>query len=201
MILRFILIYACLSVPFSLLSWGQPDTKVQVPGASPGLLLHPLKHLAFGVAAALPTRRLSPIVASGMAVLVIDVDHLGSALNLPTTSHASHSLGFAAMLGVVMWGLARRGFLGGASPILVSAVAVASVSARMAVDALSQDSRLPLWAPVTFTAVEIPPLSSIPFELGAVLLVWAVSIRYGRRPAQPPPGTTKPGPGPGCLRQ
>ncbi len=189
MILRFILFYACLSVLFSLLSWGQADTKVQVPGASSGLLLHPLKHLAFGVVAALPTRRLSLIVASGVAVLVIDVDHLGSALNLPTTSHASHSLGFAAMLGVVMWGLARRGFLGGASPILVSAVAVASVTAHMALDALSSGSHLPLWAPVTFTAIEIPTLSAIPFELGAVLLVWAASIRCNRHPMQTPPGT------------
>jgi hypothetical protein len=184
------MVYACLSVLFSLLSWGEAETKVQVPGASQGLLLHVLKHLAFGVVAALPSRRLSLIVASGVAVLVMDVDHLGSALDLPTVSHAGHSLGFAALLGGVIWGLARRGFLGGVSPILVSAVAVASVSAHVAIDALSIGRHLPLWAPATFTAIEIPRLSAVPFELGAVLLVWAASIRYNRRPIQTPPVAT-----------
>ena len=181
MLLRFISFYALLAFLFTLLSWGHAEPQGRLPNASTELAVHLLLHLALGVAAALPSRRLSLMAASGLAVLVIDVDHIGWGVGIPTVSHASHSVGFALLVGATTWALARRGFFPGVPPLLLAAVAAASVPAHMAADAISS-GRVPLWAPVTFARVDLSPPLAVLFMLGAMLLVWGALALCRRGP-------------------
>ena len=185
MLIRFISIYAVVSVLFTVLSWGHPEPARRLPDATPDLALHLLIHVAFGVIAALPSGRLSLIVASGIAVLVIDVDHIAWGSGVPTASHASHSIGFALLIGFTTWALARQGFFQGVPPVLLAAVAVASVPAHIAADAVAS-GRVPLFAPVTFTRVDLAPLSGVLFLLGGVVLVWAAVARFRKGPETGP---------------
>jgi len=90
------------------------------------------------------------------------------------------------LVAVVMGLLARSGFLGRrAPPLLVGAVAAASVSVHTALDAIITEPGSPLWAPLSFRLLELTSLSAVALLGTALMLVLAASVFGGRKKASP----------------
>ena len=200
-VLRFSLVFFVTSLLFTLLSWDriEPHHELEVPiksGPEPlwildqygllGMVLHASMHVLVGCMIASLSRRPDIIIASGIVALLIDVDHIGLLLGVPTVFRASHSFGFMVLVAVVMGLLASSGFLGRrAPPLLVGAVAAASVSVHTALDAIITELGSPLWAPLSFKLLELTSLSAVALLGTALMLVLAASVFGGRKKASP----------------
>lgn len=164
MVLRFSVVLIIFSLAFTLLSWGKSEPHpIWSQGESDltGLIFHLIRHGLVGGVIALPTRRPNIILASALAALLIDVDHIGW-LGLPTVSRSTHSFGFLLLITGVMGVLARKGFLGANTPtVLAAAVAGAAVAAHIAVDIIDTEPIAPLWAPLTFRLLELDLLLAV----------------------------------------
>lgn len=93
----FSIVFAASSFFFSLLSWGharlepRPEMLQYVSGG----LVDLVEHAALGALVALPTRKKLAIVVCALAAMLIDVDHIGFMVGLPTQGRASHGVPFA----------------------------------------------------------------------------------------------------------
>ena len=194
MVIRFSALFVTMALLFTLLSWGQvsqdheEDTAdhmateqswFEEQGGFLGLVSHAALHLLVGGLVASPSRRPNIILASGLAALLIDVDHIGW-LGVPTVFRASHSLGFMVVIATVMGFLTRRGFLGRDVPfLLVGAVATSVVPAHILVDYILTKPGFPLWAPFSFAPLELTSFSAAGLLLAAFLLVLVASAKQG----------------------
>ena len=108
---------------------------------------------------------------SGLAALLIDVDHL-TWLGVPTVVRSSHSLGFMVVIAIFMGLLTRRGYLGNGAPsLLVGAVAASVVPAHIIVDSTLTNSGFPLWAPISFAVLDLNLVPALGLLMAALLLV------------------------------
>jgi hypothetical protein len=178
----FSIVFTASSFLFSFLSWGRaalgpPEISEQVLSN----LIELAEHAAFGVLAALPTRRAVTILTGAICAVSIDVDHLGSIVGLPTDGRASHTLLFAVLILVLIYSLTRKGILGqSTSPLVASSVALAAVVSHLALDATVGGGDFPLWMPFSNELVSFSVFGGVLLELIAGVLVWAavtISLR------------------------
>jgi hypothetical protein len=196
MILRFSFSTVTIALAFTLLSWGQAEPHpfwIHNPYDPVELPLHLLWHGLFGAMVALPTCRLRFIFASGLAALLIDVDHVGL-LGLPVVSRSTHSLGFIMLIMVAMGLLAHKGLLGkNTPPILASAVSGAAVASHIAVDIIDTQSGVPVWAPLSFGDVEFSEVSGVVLLGIAFMLVLVATVLERRKSGGVHPDASQPG--------
>ena len=175
----FSVLYSALSLAVHFSTWGQvAPWPGELPGTTGTLLAHEIAHASLGALAALPSRRVTPMVMASLASVLIDVDHVGQLIGLPLVARSSHSVFFFLFAGIVLWLLARLGVFGRrVSPLLVGAVAAASVLAHMAVDAALPGSGMPLMAPFSPARFEVSGGVGVALEGAAMSLVW-LAWRY-----------------------
>ena len=203
-ILRFALVYATVSLVFSLLSWGQVPRSEAVflhpwTLVTGGLTIHMATHAIFGALAGLPSRDGRIIAAGVIAVVVIDFDHVGAFTGLPFAGRTGHSPAFLFLATVVVRQLAKAGFFRvSLQPIQMAAITAASVPAHMAVDAMSHGGPMPVLAPISFTGIFIPSWTVWLLQGAALLAVWASGawVSKQRRPSPDPLKSVRAGPDP-----
>ena len=139
-------------------------------------------HLLFGFVAALPT--MDPpliLLVMGESVL-IDSDHLLSALNLPVEPRLAHSIAFALIAATLLAYVGKRG-AGVDRGIFMSTLG--SVAAHFSYDIFAGYELFPVLAPFSAAYFSFPYYAWVLFEAlgGAVcLLSW-----FPRRPPWGPP--------------
>lgn len=183
-LILFSTVFAASSFFFSLLSWGRaglgprPEMLQYVSGG----VIDLVEHAALGALAALPTRKKLAIVVCALATMLIDVDHIGFMVGLPTQGRASHGVPFAVAVFLVVFLLARKGIFGQQiRPLVLASLALASVVAHLAWDAINGGTNFPLWMPLSDKPVFVSPFGGILLELTAAGLLWAVTMRRNRR--------------------
>jgi hypothetical protein len=176
-----------------------------LPTASTALVMHVAVHGFYGALAALPTRRHGPIIAMALGAILIDVDHLAWYVGWPVPPRTNHSLFFLVLAPLLMAVVARAGLLGpGGTPRLAAAMAVSTVLAHLAWDALTGgEARVPFWLPVSARQVPVSPSVGAMLELTAVAVMWvAATADEARSRWRPAPVVVEPeddSPPPGVL--
>jgi hypothetical protein len=166
------LLYCILSIAWSLTGFVSPSPPVHYHEYSlTSLAMEILGHLLFGVVAGLATRQVRSAALCGIEAVLIDSDHVLSALNLPVMARLSHSIPFAVIITVVFLLFPQRLI----HRKTLAMVTVASILTHMSYDIYAGNGQFPLMAPFSFQFYNFPYYYWPIFELGAILLstfVW-----------------------------
>jgi len=190
--LRFLVLYsvvfAVFSFLFSLTSWdwaSHGSSQVSSPpilGSRASLIVHMLEHAALGALVALPTRKGVVVLTGAAAAMLVDADHVGTMVSLPIGTRTAHSVVFALAAFLVIFLLSRKGVFGlDIPPLVLGSLAIGSVAAHLALDALVGDGYFPLLMPFSYRHVFFGPFVGALLEIAAIALVWGTTaIRPAR---------------------
>jgi len=151
------------TTPFHYKEYSLPLLAIEVGG-----------HLSFGFLAGVFT--FDPVLALVCAgeSLVIDADHLLSALNLPVLPRLAHSVFFALFTGVIISYALRREKRPDFRFLLVT---FGGVFSHLGYDVLTGSGQFPILSPFYLESFNFPYLSWIVLELGACLANLVVAMR------------------------
>ena len=151
------------TIPFHYKEYSLPLLAIEVGG-----------HLSFGFLAGVFT--FDPVLALVCAgeSLVIDADHLLSALNLPVLPRLAHSVFFALFTGVIISYALRREKRPDFRFLFVT---FGGVSSHLGYDVLTGSGQFPILSPFYLESFNFPYLSWIVLELGACLANLVVAMR------------------------
>ena len=151
------------TIPFHYKEYSLPLLAIEVGG-----------HLSFGFLAGVFT--FDPVLALVCAgeSLVIDADHLLSALNLPVLPRLAHSVFFALFTGVIISYALRREKRPDFRFLLVT---FGGVFSHLGYDVLTGSGQFPILSPFYLGSFSFPYLSWIVLEVGACLANLAVGMR------------------------
>ncbi len=184
--LKFLILFSAIiatsSFLFSFLSWGLAIHRIPILENKQGILIELVEHAAVGALVALPTRRKVAILTCALGAMLIDVDHIGALVGLPTDARASHAVTFAVVVVPVIFSLARKGIFGQQPrPLFVASLALASFIAHLAWDAIYGGADFPLWMPFSNRLVFVPPFGGVLLAITAALLLWGASAVQQRQ--------------------
>jgi len=130
-------------------------------------------HLSFGFLAGVFT--FDPVLAlvcTGESLL-IDADHLASALNFPVLPRLAHSVFFALFTGVIISYALRREKRPDFRFLLVT---IGGVLSHLSYDVLAGNGQFPILSPFYLGSFSFPYLSWVELEVGACLANLGVAI-------------------------
>jgi len=100
---KWILAYVCVAILFSYLSLLHPQARIVLPDYQrPRLAIELSGHIIFGLIASIPLLNFRLISLTGLACVLIDLDHLTVALGFPVIGNPDHSIPFAILSGIVL---------------------------------------------------------------------------------------------------
>ena len=170
-----LVIYLLTAIVWSLLGLLSPTTPLHYKEYSISLLAIEVGgHLSFGFLAGVFT--FDPVLALVCAgeSLVIDADHLLSALNLPVLPRLAHSVFFALFTGVIISYALRREKRPDFRFLLVT---LGGVFSHLGYDVLAGSGQFPILSPFYLGSFSFPYLSWIVLEAGACLANLVVGMR------------------------
>jgi hypothetical protein len=175
-----IVIYLLTALLWSLFGLLSPTAPLHYKEYSlPLLAIEVGGHLAFGFLAGVFT--FDPVLAlvcTGESLL-IDADHLASALNFPVLPRLAHSVFFALFTGVIMSYALRRGKRPDFRFLLVT---IGGVFSHLSFDVLAGSGQFPILSPFYLESFSFPYLSWILLEVGACLANLGVATRLRQTP-------------------
>ena len=113
------------------------------------------------------------LVCTGESLL-IDADHLPSALNFPVLPRLAHSVFFALFTGVLICYALRREKRPDFRLLLVT---IGGVFSHLSYDVLAGNGQFPILSPFYLASFSFPYFSWILFEVGACLANLGVAMR------------------------
>src|SRR5438132_2122896 len=151
------------TTPFHYKEYSLPLLAIEVGG-----------HLSFGfLAGAFTFDPVLALVCTGESLL-IDVDHLPSALNLPVLPRLAHSVFFVLFTGVIVSYALRREKRPDFRFLLVT---IGGVFSHLSYDVLAWSGQFPFLSPFYFGSYNFPYLSWIVLEVGACLATIGCAMR------------------------
>jgi hypothetical protein len=161
------LLYTVLSFLWSLTGFISPTSAVRFHEYTlPSLAVEILGHISFGIFAGLATRRVGLTLLCGAEAILIDVDHLLSALNLPVAARLSHSIPFALVISAVFLAFPQHVV----RKRTLALVTVASILSHLSYDILAGNGQFPLLAPFSFQFYDLPYFYWPILEAAAILV-------------------------------
>jgi len=173
-------IYLLAALLWSLFGLISPTTPLHYKEYSlPLLAIEISGHLSFGLlAGAFTFDPVLALVCMGESLL-IDVDHLPSALNLPVLPRLAHSVFFALFTGVIVSYALRREKRLDFRFLLVT---IGGVFSHLSYDVLAGSGQFPILSPFYLGSYSFPYLSCILLEVGACLANIGVAMRLRQKP-------------------
>jgi hypothetical protein len=162
------LVYTTVSFLWSGLGFAFPTVAMHLHEyALPELAPEVSGHIAFGIIAAVPTFDASLIFFCAGESILIDSDHILSALNYPVDGRLAHSVFFAIFAATLISYVARPGKRSKRAVFLVT---LAAIPAHMSYDVFAGDGFFPILTPLSFVTY------SFPYWTWPVLLIVAMTL-------------------------
>jgi hypothetical protein len=185
------LFYAALSFAYSLTGFLHFEPASHVHEYSPSkLAIEVLGHFAFGFLASLPLFDFDLSLLTGSLAVLIDSDHILTALGFPVVGRPDHSILYAVVSLIALVAIGRKLNLPKQVLVKLAFVAPITVLSHIAYDVFaSTGPTFPLFVPFDFGEIYIPYEFSYLLEALAFLLAllgYFVSRKYSSR--KPPIG-------------
>ena len=149
--------------------------------SSSSLMLEIGGHIGFGMIAAFPLLDMELILLSGILAILIDVDHVLTALNLATNGRPSHSFMFIPIAFLMLVCVGRKIRLTNRRSVEVAALAGVAFLAHIAYDIFAayvifagRGASFPLFTPFSFTLISFPYWAWVVFEAAALAVAGAM---------------------------
>ncbi|TLY01148.1 MAG: hypothetical protein E6K95_07290 [Thaumarchaeota archaeon] len=170
-----LVIYLLAALFWSLFGLLAPTTPLHYKEYSlPVLAIEIGGHLSFGVLAGVFTFDPVLVLVCTGESLLIDADHLPSALNFPVLPRLAHSVFFALFTGVLICYALRREKRPDFRLLLVT---IGGVFSHLSYDVLAGNGQFPILSPFYLASFSFPYFSWILFEVGACLANLGVAMR------------------------
>jgi len=170
-----LVIYLLAALLWSLFGLLSPTTPLHYKEYSlPVLAIEVGGHISFGFLAGVFTFDPALALVCMGESLLIDADHLPSALNFPVLPRLAHSVFFGLFTGVIISYALRRE---GRPDFRFLAVAIGGVFSHLSYDVLAGSGQFPILSPFYLGSFSFPYLSWILLEVAACLANLGVAMR------------------------
>jgi hypothetical protein len=179
------LFYAALAFLYSSIGFLHPEVSHFYEYTGSRLFVEIFGHFAFGFIASLPFWDLEISLLTGAAAVLIDADHILSALNLNVSGRPDHSFFFVFVSAMILFYVVQRSNKFSKSFLIKFAffapvVVFSHISYDIFAVPLGSSSTFQLFIPFSFAEVTLPYNYWILFEVAALIFSFAGYLCAGR---------------------